>query len=95
MVDIDSDGHEEQTDECTTQVVAEGLGKGSITRYLEPGQYFEIADDGPNAVSVNALTGPGRTIHFRREGDEYIFVVDGREISLPPNATVSELQNRL
>lgn len=55
MVEIDSDGHDEPTEESVVRVRAGGLGKGQVTKFLEPGETVEIRDDDPNWIKVEAL----------------------------------------
>jgi hypothetical protein len=45
----------EPTDNSVVKVTAEGPGKGEETWYLPPEARIEIADDGPNHITVEAL----------------------------------------
>lgn len=55
VADFIGGGSEERTEESVAKVVAGGMGQGEVVYYLEPGDSFEVRDDGPNYVEVMAL----------------------------------------
>jgi len=54
MPEIETDGSDERTQDAVVKVRAETM-KETTTRWLEPGQFFEMRSDEPNVVSVNVV----------------------------------------
>ena len=49
------EGHPEPHEDAIVKVEHHSLERGSITRYLEPGQLFEVKNDEPTWTKVEAV----------------------------------------
>lgn len=44
-----------QSEKAVVRVEVESLERGALTVYLEPGESFEVTEDGPNKVTTTVL----------------------------------------